>query len=373
MSLAITQEQQDLTSAVRRYLANRSPLTRVREVMDHDVPHDPEIWRGLADLGVHGLAIPTEYGGSGVDASTLSHVMETIGRALLPGPWLATLGLAVPLLLASEDANAMSRYLPAIAEGQSVATVGWLTPGCGWEDIGSAVTAREVDGRWRLNGKVALVLDAPAADVILVVASSGNEISVFAVDAYTVGVSTQHVPALDCTRGLGDVTLTDTEASLVGKVGGGAELLERAREQAYVLLAAEMVGGAQACLDSAVGYALQREQFGRSIASFQAIKHKCAEIQVDIEGARSCARYAAWACGNSPAEVPYVAALAKASAADAFFHAAAENIQIHGGIGFTWEHDAHLYFKRAKADQLLFGDTSAMRLKLADQLFGPTG
>ncbi|TDC91759.1 acyl-CoA dehydrogenase family protein [Actinomadura sp. 7K507] len=370
MSLAVTIEQEDLRAAVGRFLDARSPLARTRELMAQPVPHDGDVWRALAaELGVQGIGVPEEHGGSGTDMQTLAHVFEEAGRVLLPGPLLSTLGLAVPLLLASGDGDAQSRYLPGIARGDTAATVGWLAPGGAWNDAGGAAAAvRRPDAGWTIDGRVTLVLDGLAADLCLVVAATPAGPSVFAVDTTGPGVDRQRIRALDPTRGLADLTLDGAPCSLVGEEGAGHALLAAARDRACVLLASEMVGAAQACLDASVAYAKQREQFGRPIGSFQAVKHKCAEVLVEVEGARSCARYAAWACGGAPEEVPVVAGLAKAAAAEAFFRAAAENLQIHGGTGFTWEHDAHLFLKRAKACQVLFGDTTAFRLRLADQL-----
>ncbi|WP_433249395.1 acyl-CoA dehydrogenase family protein [Actinomadura nitritigenes] len=370
MSLAITSEQEDLRLAVGRFLDARAPLARTRELMAQPIPHDGDIWRALAtELGVHGIGVPEEHGGSGADVQTLAHVFEETGRVLLPGPLLATLGLAVPLLLASRDGEAQARFLPGIAAGETVATVGWLAPGAGWDAARGAATAvRRPGAGWTVDGRVALVLDGLAADLCLVVADAPGGPSVFAVDATGPGVDRRRVRALDPTRGLAEFVLDGAPCSLVGEEGAGRVLLAAARDQACVLLASEAVGAAQACLDAAVAYAKQREQFGRPIGSFQAVKHKCAEVLVEVEGARSCARYAAWACGAAPEEAPVVAGLAKAAAAEAFFRAAAENLQIHGGIGFTWEHDAHLFLKRAKACQVLFGDTRSFRLRLADQL-----
>lgn len=370
MSLVVTSEQDDLRSTIRRFMELRSPLSRTREVMAQPVPHDRATWAELAgELGVHGIAVPEEYGGSGIDVQTLAHVFEECGRGLLPGPLLATLGLAAPLLGASGDADAQSRYLPGIASGDTVATVAWLPPGGGWDACGGSMLAtRDVSAGWHVSGRATLVLDGASADLCLVLAQAPGGISAFAVDAAGPGVNRAPVRALDPTRGLAGLRLDSVPAVLVGMEGGGRALLDVAIDHACVLLAAEAVGAAQACLDMSVAYAKQREQFGRPIGSFQAIKHKCAEVHVEIEGARSCVRYASWAAGANPAELPAVAPLAKAAAADAFFRAAAENVQIHGGIGFTWEHDAHLFLKRAKASQEMFGGSSSLRLRVADRI-----
>jgi alkylation response protein AidB-like acyl-CoA dehydrogenase len=212
-----------------------------------------------------------------------------------------------------------------------------------------------------------MVLDGTVADLILVVAGTGAATSVVAVSV-SQGVTRTALPTLDQTRPLARLDFHDVPCTPVGAPGDGSRLLSTALDGAAVLLAAEMVGGARACLDMAVGYAKVREQFGRPIGQFQAVKHKCAEMLVEIEGADAAARYAAWAAAENPEELPVVATLAKASAAEAYFRAAADNVQIHGGIGFTWEHDAHLYFKRAKASLMLFGDVGAYRRRLADRI-----
>jgi len=204
--------------------------------------------------------------------------------------------------------------------------------------------------------------------VILVTAEAPNGPSVFAVEGDAEGLERKNLPAFDLTRRLGRIELHDTPARLVGEDGAGNQILSAALDRAAVLLAAEMVGGAQACLDMSVEYAKVREQFGRPIGSFQAIKHKCAEILVELEGARAAAHYAAWAADENPKELPVVACVAKAVASEAFFRAAADNVQIHGGIGATWEHDAHLYLKRAKTSSILLGDPTFHRLRLADRV-----
>ncbi|HEY3686033.1 MAG TPA: acyl-CoA dehydrogenase family protein [Streptosporangiaceae bacterium] len=364
MSLATTTEQDQLRATVRRFLDDEAPVSRVREIAAAPYAADPGLWRRLAELGIQGLAVPAEYGGAGAGYQELAYVFEETGRALLPGPLLATLGLALPALLACGDADTRARYLPGIADGTVVATLAGLAPGGGWDSWGRAIEARTGPGGCRVSGAAAVVPDLMSATLLLVVAGTGTERRVVAVDPGDPSVRRAPVPTLDQTRALGTVELHDTPAVPVG----GAGALSNVLDHADLLLAAEMVGGAQACLDMSVAYAKIREQFGRPIGSFQAVKHKCAEILVEIEGARAAARYAAWAAAENPAELPVVATLAKAAAGEAYFRAAADNVQIHGGIGFTWEHDAHLYFKRAKTAQLMFGDTGAYRRRLADRI-----
>jgi alkylation response protein AidB-like acyl-CoA dehydrogenase len=368
VSLAVTAEQQALREVARRYLTQRVPPARVRELMATPTAYDPAMWRGLAELGVTGLAVPQEYGGAGLGYQELAQVAEECGRALLPGPFLSTLGLAAPALRASGDAAAMRRWLPGVAAGSTVATVAWLAPGAGWDSAGTSLSAAESGAGWRLSGSASTVLDGAVADLVLVVAGTGALSTVVAVDGTADGVTRTALSTLDQTRPVARLDFDDAPCTLVGAVGDGAAILAAALDVADTLLAAEMVGGAQACLDMSVSYAKVREQFGRPIGQFQAIKHKCAEMLVEIEGARATAYYAAWAATDSPAELPVVATLAKAAAAEAYFRAAADNVQIHGGIGFTWEHDAHLYFKRAKTSLALFGDVGAYRRQLADRL-----
>jgi alkylation response protein AidB-like acyl-CoA dehydrogenase len=363
MSLAITEEQRDLRATVRRFLTEHAPMSRVRELMATQHVFDASIWRGLADLGVTELAVPEEYGGVGQGYQELAYVFEECGRAVLAAPLLATLGLAVPLLLGADEA-AQRRHLPGIAAGTTIVTVAWLAPGGGWDSAGTSLAT---DGH-TLTGSASMVLDGLSADVILAVAGTGESATVVAVDTAAAGVTRVALPTLDQTRPFARVEFHDVACTPVGAVGDGARLLSGALDVANMLLAAEMVGGAQACLDMSVSYAKVREQFGRPIGSFQAIKHKCAEMLVEIEGARACAYYAAWAATDNPAELPVVGTLAKASAAEAYFRAAADNVQIYGGIGFTWEHDAHLYFKRAKTSLMLFGDVGAYRRRLADRI-----
>ncbi|MGB3438846.1 MAG: acyl-CoA dehydrogenase family protein [Actinophytocola sp.] len=365
MSLATTTEQEELRATVRRFLGDRMPLPHVRELMATPSAHDPAVWTALTGLGVQGLGIPEKYDGAGFGCQELAHVFEECGRALLPAPLLATVGLAVPLLLASGDDDALARYLPGIASGQTVATVAWLAPGAGWDSSGTSLSVTDSAAGRRLSGSASLVLDGSVADLVLVVAGTGPTATVVAVeDSFT----RTPLPTLDQTRPLARLDFDDTPCIPVGAVGDGGRLLSAALDVANLLLAAEMVGGAQACLDMAVGYAKVREQFGGPIGRFQAVKHKCAEMLVEIEGARAAAGYAAWAAAENPAELPVVATLAKASAAEAYFRAAGDNVQLHGGIGFTWEHDAHLYFKRAKASLMLFGDVGAYRRQLADRI-----
>ncbi|QFG21623.1 acyl-CoA dehydrogenase family protein [Actinomadura sp. WMMB 499] len=365
MSMAMTDEQRSLRDTARRFLNSVTPLERVREVMDTPAAFDAELWRRMStDLGAAGLAVPEEFGGAGLGFQEVSHLAEEAGRALAPSALLGTAGLAVPALNAgTEDARAA--LLPRIADGSAVASMAWLAPGERWHSTATAATAT-AGHEWTVTGAFSPVLDGAAATVLLVLAEAPGGPTMLAVETGSPGVRIEPLPALDQTRGLARVDLADTPATLVSAPGAGRGLLGEALAHADAVLAAEMVGGAQACLDMSVEYAKVREQFGRPIGSFQAIKHKCAEMLVEIEGARAMARYAAWCADEAPRELEPAAAVAKATAAEAYFRAAGDNLQIHGGIGVTWEHDAHLYFKRAKASLMLFGDVGDYRRRIAD-------
>ncbi|MCK1592091.1 acyl-CoA dehydrogenase family protein [Bradyrhizobium sp. 169] len=368
MSVGFTAERRELARSVRGFVSRHVPMTAVRRLMEEPRGFDPEVWRQMAEqLSLPGIAVPEIYGGAGCGYAELTVVFEELGRGLVPSPFFSTVALALPALLASEDKDALREYAPQLARGSKIATLAWVEDDGGWAG-GSRTGARKTNNGWRLDGHKSYVLDALSADVILVTAETPNGRSLFAVAADALGLDRRRSPGFDQTRQLGRIELLDAPARLVGKEGAGGQILSAALDRAAVLLAAEMVGAADACLDMSVGYAKVREQFGRPIGSFQAIKHKCAEVLVELEGARAAAYYAAWAADNNPNELPTVACIAKATAAEAFFRAAAENVQIHGGIGATWEHAAHLFLKRAKTSYILLGDPSYHRLRLADRI-----
>ncbi|HEY3881035.1 MAG TPA: acyl-CoA dehydrogenase family protein [Trebonia sp.] len=368
MSLAKTEELRQLQESVRHLLADQMPLTRVREIAAAGSGADPRLSALLADIGVPSLPVPEEYGGVGSGYAELVCVFEEFGRSLAPVPYLATLGLGVPALLASQDEEALRDYLPRVAAGDLTIALAWVEAGGDWDTPAATSASQAADGTWTVSGEKVYVLDGQSAGLLLVPARTGEGDALFAVDGAAAGLARAVTPTLDQTRPLARVTFADAPARLVGPRSGGQDILSAALDHAAVLLAAEMAGGAQACLDMSVQYAKIREQFGRPIGSFQAIKHKCAEIMVAVEGARGAVTYGGWAATESPAELPVVSVIAKLAAGEAYFRAAAENVQIHGGIGFTWEHDAHLYFKRAESSVLLFGDLSAFRRKLADRI-----
>jgi len=369
MNFAFSEEQEELRTAVRRFLQEKSPETEVRRLMETEDGYDPAVWSQMADqLGLQSLTIPEEYGGSGFSYVELIVVLEEMGSALLCAPFFSTVALAANALLTSGDETAKKELLPGLASGETIGTLAITEDNGRWDFEGIGLRATEAGSGWTLDGHKSFVLDGHVANLILVAARTTAGLSLFAVDGDAAGLTKTSLPTMDQTRKQARLVFESTPARLVGTDGGAAEGLTKTLDLAAVALAAEQVGGAQHCLDSSVDYAKNRIQFGRPIGSFQAIKHKCADMLLEVESAKSAAYYAGWAAAEDSDELPVVASLAKSYCSEAYFHAAAENIQIHGGIGFTWEHDAHLYFKRAKSSELLFGDPAYHRELLAQRI-----
>lgn len=367
MTLTFSEEQEELRASVRRFLADKSPREAVRRWMESEDGHDPAVWRQMAEqLGLQGLAIPEEYGGSGGGPVELGIVLEEMGRALVPSPYFATVALAGQALVISGDDAAKARWLPGIADGTITATLAVAEESGSWRLEDVSATATPNGSSWAVTGTKMFVVDGDSAQLVLTVARTDEGLGLFAVDGDAPGVKRARLDALDLTRRLGRVDLDHAPAVRVGPGGDATSFLRKVLDLAVVALAAEQVGGAQACLDIAVEYAKVRVQFNRPIGSFQAIKHKCADMLLAIEAARSAAYYAASTAAEDSEELSTAAALAAAYCADAFVHAAKENIQIHGGIGYTWEHDAHLYLRRAKSSEQLFGAPASHRARLAE-------
>ncbi len=369
MNFAFSEEQEELRRAVRRFMEDKSPEAEVRRLMDTTDGYDLAVWKQMAEqLGLQGLTIPEEFGGSGYTYVELIVVLEEMGRALLCAPYFSSVALAANLLLVSGDDSAKKDYLPGIASGTTIATVALAEASGRWDEDGVTLAATRSGDGWTLTGEKLYVLDGHTADVVLVAARTPAGVSVFAVDKAAPGYSAAALSTMDQTRKQARLAFDTTPARLVGADGAGWAAVSKMLDLAAVALAAEQVGGAQKVLEMAVEYAKVRVQFGRPIGSFQAIKHKCADMLLEVESAKSAAYYAGWAAAEDNDELPVVASLAKSYCSEAYFHATAENIQIHGGIGFTWEHPAHLYFKRAKSSELLFGDPTYHRELLAQRI-----
>jgi alkylation response protein AidB-like acyl-CoA dehydrogenase len=365
MDFAFRDEHEDLRRTVRDYLRDKSPETEVRRLMESEQGYDPVVWAQMADqLGLQGLAVPEEYGGAGFGALETGLVLEEMGRALLCAPYLSTSVLATQAILASGDSGAARELLPPITCGVVIATVAFSEPSCGWDAPATDTTVRRTPGRWQLEGTKNLVLDGAQADLILVTAHGDAGVGLYAVSGEADGLRRTPLNTLDATRRLARLDFSGTPAYPLGGPGNGPRILARMLDHAAVGLAAEAAGGAQRVLEMAVEHAKTRVQFGRPIGAFQAVKHACADMYIEVESALSIAHYALWATADSEDELPAVAPLAKAACSDAYVRVVTETIQLLGGIGVTWEHPAHLYFRRAKGTQLLFGDPDQHRERL---------
>jgi alkylation response protein AidB-like acyl-CoA dehydrogenase len=366
LDFSFSEEHDELRATIRAFFAEHSGEAAVREQMAGERGFDPAVWTQLAEqLGLAGLIVPEEHGGAGMGYVELLVAMEEMGRTLLCAPYLGTAVLSANALLHCADPRAQKELLPKLAAGRVIVSVAHAEPNGRWDLAGIALRARAKGDGFELDGTKAWVLDGHIADVLLVVARTDEGLGLYRVDVGAEGLTRALVPSLDTTRKLATVELAATPATLVSR-GDQTANLERVLALTVAALAAEQVGGAQRCLEMATDYAKTRLQFGRPIGSYQAIKHKCADMLVTVEFAKSAAYAACFAAAENAADLLEAAALAKAYCSEAYFRVAAENIQIHGGMGFTWEHPAHLYFKRAKASDLLFGDAAYHRERLAD-------
>ena len=368
IDFTFTDEHEELRATVRAFLADRSDEATVREQMATERGYDPEVWTQMAEqMGLAGLIIPEQHGGAGYTYVELLIVMEEMGRALLCAPYLGTAVFATNALLHCADETTQKELLASIAAGELTATVAHAEPNGRWDLGGIELSATRSGDDWTLSGSKAWVLDGHTADVILVAARSDAGLSLFRVAGDAQGLTRSLVPSLDLTRKLAQLEFSGTPAQLVSS-GDQSEAFTRVLGLTQAALAAEQVGGAQWCLDTSVEYAKTRLQFGRPIGSYQAIKHKWADVLVETEFAMSAAYAACFAAAGDEPDFLETAALAKSACSEAYFHAAADTIQIHGGMGFTWELPVHLYFKRAKASELLFGDAAHHREALAEMI-----
>jgi alkylation response protein AidB-like acyl-CoA dehydrogenase len=367
VKLVLDAEQEELRSAVRRFLADRSPSARVRAVMDADPGHDPQVWRGLADVGALGLVVPEELGGAGAGHVERAVVAEELGRAVVPVPFLASAVLATDALLALDDDAARAELLPRLAGGEAIATVAVAEGRGEWDRSGGTTTATERDGGWQLDGTKTPVLAGDVADVVLVWAAAADGPAWFLVRSDAAGLTRTRLTGLDPTRRVAKLAFAGTPARRLAGADPVA-VLDLVADLAAVALAGEQVGVMQRAMELTVDYAKVRVQFGRPIGSYQAVKHGLADVYSAWEHAVSVLRYAAWTADHDRVELPVAAALAQVYVGPAAFGAANAMVQYHGGTGYTWEHDAHLFYKRAKSAQLLLGPPAAHRLRLADRL-----
>jgi alkylation response protein AidB-like acyl-CoA dehydrogenase len=368
VNFAFTEEQEELRSFIRSFMEDKSSEATVRELMDTDKGYDSAVWSQMAEqLGLQSMIIPEEYGGQGFGYVELGIALEEMGRCLLCAPFFSTVVLAGNAIIHSGNEDAKTALLPGIADGSTIATLALAEANGRWDAEGITVEATGTGDGTTITGEKMFVTDGGTANLFVVAARAENGIHLYTVDGDAAGLSRENLSTMDQTRKQARITFEGTPASHLCDTNDFA-YISKILDLAVVALANEQVGGAQFVMDMAVQYAKDRVQFGRPIGSFQAIKHKCADMLLEVESAKSAAYYAAWCASEMNEELPSVASLAKAYCSEAYFHCAAENIQIHGGIGFTWEHPAHLYFKRAKSSELIFGDPAYHRELLAQRI-----
>ncbi len=371
MNLDFSDDQKALQDQVRRFLAEKCPPSAVRAVLEGPEPYDRALYAGLAELGVLGVAIPEEYGGMGLSHLELCLIAEELGRVIAPVPVSSAIYLAAEFLLQAGTEAQKAKWLPRLASGEAVGTFA-LIEGQG---RASADKVHATVQGGRLSGVKSPVADGDAADFAIVAARSGggrgeNAISLFLVDLTGPGVSRETLSTIDPSRSYAKITFDGASAELLGGEGEGWHIATQVQDRAAILMAFEQVGGADRALEMARDYALERMAFGRPIGSFQAIKHLLADMYVSATLARSNCYYGAWALASGAAELPVAAATARVSATQAFQHCAKNNIQTHGGMGFTWAFDCHLYYRRSNALALALGSLSTWEDLLIERLRG---
>lgn len=369
MNFDFSDEQKQMRDEARKFLSEQCPPKAVREVLDGKAPYDKSLWKGLAEMGFLGIAIPEQFGGAGAGHLELCVIAEEMGRALAPVPFSSTVYLAAEaLLIAGSDAQ-KQKWLPKIASGDAIGTLA-LFEGKG-NPSPKAVKVTANGGV--LNGVKKPVADGAIADFAVVAARTGSsgresDISLFIVDLKAAGVEVKSLTNIDLTRGQAEITFKDAKAEPLGAAGEGWGVITQVLDRAAVLTAFEQVGGADRALEMGRDYALDRIAFGRPIGSFQAVKHMLADMYVSATLARSNCYYGAWALSTNAGELPEAAAAARISATQAFQHCAKNNIQVHGGMGFTWEFDCHMYYRRANAVALGLGSLSYWEDALIDRM-----
>ena len=372
MRFAFSEDQQWLKTSAKRFCQENSALEALKVGQISENPAD--IWSQVAqELGWSALIIPEAYGGAGMGFVELAALIEEVGRYLIPSPFFSTVCLGANALIRGGSEEQKQTYLPKIATGELTATLAYLESSNDTDPAAIEMIAKSNGEQFELNGTKTFVLDGHTADLLIISARLEDQINIelFAIKSDTPGIRRELLPNMDQTRCLAKIELDQVQIPKSAMLNGqttSTNLLGEVLNHAAIALAAEQVGGAEQCLDMAVAYAKERHQFGQPIGSFQAIKHKCADMLVQVESARSAAYYAAWAADHAPDELSSAAAMAKVYCSEAYFDCASENIQVHGGIGFTWEHQAHRYFKRAQADEMFLGSPDQYRNIVAQEI-----
>ena len=370
MKFSFSSEQDEFRASLRRFFTDQSPSKEVRRLMASDAGWERSGWERLnAELGLVAVRIPEALGGQGFGFAEHCIVLEEMGRALVCAPYFSTTVLGAGAILNGATAMQQEALLPGIASGKTTATLAAAEDSGRWEAGGTSLTASKSARGWRLNGHKSYVLDGHSADLIIVLArapgSTGDAgLSLFSVNGAAAGLTRRALATMDATRKLARLEFSDVEGTLLGDEGAAAGAFERTMIEAAVCLSNEMVGGAARLREDALAFAMMRMQFGRAIASFQSMKHKQADMLLEVELAKSGAYFAAGALDEGDADIAATASLVKAAASETYLQTAVHAIQIHGGIGFTWDHDTHLWFKRAKSSEAMFGDAHFHRERM---------
>jgi alkylation response protein AidB-like acyl-CoA dehydrogenase len=379
MQFGLTDTQQTLKTSARKFLAAECPAAEVRKLSETDAAFDARLWLMIADQGWTGILFDEEYGGSAMGMVEMAVVLEEMGRALLPGPYLSTVLLAGGAIDKAGNTALKRKWLTGICSGEAKATLALLEEHASWSPDAVAMSARQGSSAYVLQGTKLFVSDAGVSDCLVCAARLGRELALFVVPVDVPGVRIERMPSIDTTRPLYAVSFEGVELrseELLARGDQARIALDYALKVATTALVAEMVGGMQRLLEITVEYAKTRKQFGQPIGQFQAVQHQCADMLLFTESSRSAAYYAAWALGQIDAEVGEEAgravSIAKAYTSDAYREVGNRAIQVHGGMGFTWENDIHLFYRRAKASEIAFGDATWHRERIAQSVIDAT-
>jgi len=368
MQFELSEEQVEFQKSLRRMISDRSPIKKVREVVETEAGWDSSLWQQFSEqAGLPALLVPEEYDGAGATLVEATLAMEELGRGLVPSPYFATTAFGVVPILTFGTEEQKSELLPAIASGELTVTTALTEPSGDWGPDGVGMSVSGSGKAVTLSGTKSFVMDGHTADKIIVVAKSGDQYGLYLVDGDAKGLTRSKQVTLDLTRPMATLEFDKVAATALGEPGGW-ERISHVLDVASTLLAGEMVGAMEAAMTMAVEYAKVRNQFSRAIGSFQGIKHRLSEMAIEVDTSRAATWYAAYAGSEGLEDFPMAALVAKATAAAGFAFTGSWTVQVHGGIGFTWDHDAQLYYRKAKSTELLLGSTSDTWLELADRL-----
>ena len=369
MHFGLSETQEAIRKSARQFFSAECPMDEVRRLAETDTAMDDAVWKKFAEQGWTGIIFPEAYNGFGLGLVEMAVAMEEMGRALIPGPFISTVLVAGTILDLTGTEEQKQKYLAGICRGESKATLALLEKSASWDVNALQLSASSASGSgFVINGEKLFVADAAGADFLLVALRVQGEICILIVPADADGINTTLMPGIDLTRRLYSVSFTGVAvpaANLLARGVKAVEAIEAAHDVACVGLVAEMAGGMQRLLDMTVEYAKTRKQFGKPIGTFQAVQHQCADILFLLEGTRSAAYYAAWALGENAPGARSAVSVAKAYASEGYREAGNRAIQVHGGMGFTWENDAHLFYRRAKGSEIAFGDAAFHRERIA--------